>query len=156
MKNKTIIPFNYKMVILLVADLILLFLTILLCFQHLKNEYWIIVMFCFFGMLIYILGFSVFLLKNIKFKETYILIPKEYGRLGEAQTESKIFYNNIESVKLIKSKEEGPHLQGVFNKLDSIVFTGKDGKIFMFSANYCSKKQIKTIIEETKKRANLL
>jgi len=154
MKNKTIIPFNFKAFIYIFVDLFLLIGSIVLCIKFMFKKDWIITFGCIFCITFFILGLLVYLLKNIKFKDLYIVLPKEFGINGKPQTECKLYYHNISKIKYIKRDKNSTNLEKP--KFNAIMFVSKDNKTFLFSTNFCSNKQINNILIETKKRCKLI
>lgn len=153
MKNKYIVPLNYKAIIIVVFYLILLCCGIKVWIENisannLKN---VIVGFCFILCFVFIL--ISFFFKIICFKQNFFYIPKEMSALFE--NKKRVYYTDIISVKYIKRNEEGLHVKGIFRNKNTIVINCKNTLTYLFSTNFFTKKQINSILDEVKKRSNI-
>lgn len=170
MKNKLVFGFNGK------VRLLYIFILPLLCFSiggavfYANRSGWLKMAFCLFITILIIFGLIVVLIKNIKFTKDYIRFGIENGwvRDKDGNTDyankpakarryiTKVYYNQIKSVELIKKEDEGLHIINLNNKpVDTLIIIDKtDKNHFIDMTNYTG-KQIDFILKELKTRSNI-
>ena len=154
-KNKYIIPFNFKAKLLMLCCLMFISICIATCITKAKEHQWGAMIGSIACAAFFMIGIIVLFYRCLKLKKDKVILPNEYTMLGK-QTETILDYKNIQRVEYIGKKDEGVHIKNVFGKnVNTLAIMNKQGKKYLLSLDLYSKKQIKYIIEEISRRANI-
>ncbi len=170
MKNKLVFGFNKKVIWFYIAILLCLCFSIWGVVVYAKNQNWLKMSIFIFFTVFCIFGLIIFFIKNIKFTKNYFRFGTENGWVKDKEGNTdyankpakarwfttKLYYNQIKSVELIKKEEEGLHLINLNNKpIDTLIVIDKtDKKHFIDMAIY-TQNQINFILKEIRLRAKI-
>lgn len=154
-KNKNIVPFNFKSKLLMFCCFMCISICIATCITKAKEHQWGLMFGAIVCALFFIIGIIVLFCRGLKLKKDRAVLPNEYTMIGK-QTETMVEYKDIQKVEYIGKKDEGVHIKNVFGKnVNTLVIIDKQGKKHLLSLDLYSQKQIKYVIEEISRRANI-
>lgn len=161
-KNKYILPLNSKAKFIYIAGLIVIIFFIAISVDQIKQNNWVVAIICSLLTAFMIWAYIMFWCIGLRFKCDKLKLPKARDEMGKL-LETEVAYDKIQSVEVVTKEETGVHLKGLVFKgivattgdVDTLVIKATQGKRYLLSLQYYSKKQIKYIIEEISRRANI-